>query len=79
VTGFAVWSLVAGYLLRSAHPRLGLGLVIIGVAAALDVVGSATGLRALGELGLFVYLFAFPVFSVAIGVTLLRAADSATS
>lgn len=72
MSGLAVWSMIAGHALRHVHRRLGFALQGIGVCAALDVVGHAAGLRALGEIGLFAYLFAFPAFIAALGVVLLR-------
>lgn len=72
MSGLAVWGLIAGHLLRREQRWLGLALQGIGVCAVLDVVGHAAGLRALGETGLFAYLFAFPVFSALLGVSLLR-------
>ena len=72
MSGLAVWGLVAGGLLRHEHRWLGLFLQGIGVCAALDVVGHAAGVRTLGETGLFAYLFAFPLFTALLGVSLLR-------
>jgi len=78
MTGLAVWSLLSGHLLRRTAPRLGLALMIIGVAAAVDVLGNTAGLGTLGEVGLFTYLFGFPAFSIAIGMMLLRETPSET-
>lgn len=72
MSGFAVWALIAGEALRRENRRLAFVLQIIGVCAAIDVMGHATGMRAVGEFGLFVYLLAFPIFGAALGVQMVR-------
>jgi hypothetical protein len=72
MSGLAVWALIAGHALRREQRWLGLALQGVGVCAVLDVIGHAAGMPALGESGLFAYLFGFPVFSAALGAWLLR-------
>lgn len=71
MSGLVVWCLIAGAQLQRTHRALGAMLLGIGGAAAIDVIGHATGFRTVGETGLFVYLFAYPVFGAWLGFSLL--------
>lgn len=68
----AVWLWMSGAALRAAHRGLGLFSMGLGVCAALDVLGLLLDLEALSMIGLFAYLFLFPVWSAWLGGWLLR-------
>lgn len=68
----AVWLLVGGSLLRREHRPLGTAMMFIGGLSALDVTGMLLGVEAISMPALFGYLFLFPVWSLLLGLWLVR-------
>lgn len=68
----AIWLWMSGSALRSSHRGLGLLAMGLGVCAALDVLGLLIDQEAISMVGLFAYLFLFPVWSAWLGAWLLR-------
>lgn len=68
----AVWLWLGGNALRASHKSLGVFAMALGMCAALDVLGLLSGMEAVSMLGLFAYLFLFPVWSAWLGAWLLR-------
>jgi len=70
---FAVWGLTMGAVLRQHERLLGMGLQLLGLAAAIDVLGMLFHLEWLSMTGLFTYLFGFPVWCAFLGLRWMRA------
>lgn len=68
----AVWLFAGGGLLARSHRRLGLVMTALGACSALDVFGGLIGVEAVSMGGLYGYLFGFPLWSAALGATLLK-------
>lgn len=74
----AVWLWMAGRHLHKAHQPLGLFAMVLGVCSALDVLGLVLGIEIVSMLGLFAYLFLFPVWSAWLGTWMLRGLVTST-
>lgn len=72
MTLLAVWLWMTGNALRTTHKALGIFAMAIGACSALDVCGLLFGVEAISLIGLFAYLFLFPVWSAWLGSWLLR-------
>lgn len=69
----AAWLLVGGSVLRPSRPKLGVSMILLGVCAAVDVVGLLAGAVGLSHAALYVYLTFFPVWAASVGISLVRA------
>jgi hypothetical protein len=68
----AVWWLLLGTVLRREHRALGLFTLVLGVASAVNALGSVFEADALQTPGLTITVLGAPVWSVALGVWVLR-------
>lgn len=73
----AVWLFAGGRLLERTHRRLGLAMMGLGACSILDVFGGLVEVEAVSMGGLYGYLFGFPLWSAALGVTLLKESRTA--
>lgn len=67
-----IWFLGVGLLLRSELRALGIVGMLTGVAALLDSLGTMLGMEGLALLGLSIYILLAPIWTLWIGIDLLR-------
>ena len=67
-----IWFLGVGLLLRSDQRPLGVGSIIVGIAALLDFLGMIVGVDAIALPGLSVFLLLAPIWALWFGIDLLR-------
>jgi hypothetical protein len=67
-----IWFLGIGLLLRSELRALGIVGMLTGIAALLDSLGTILGMEGLALLGLSIYILLAPIWTLWIGIDLLR-------
>lgn len=75
---FAAWALVTGQGIMHRSRALGLGLMLMGGLAVLDVGGGLFSVEGMMMAGLYGYLFGFPLWCAFAGIVLMRYASRAT-
>jgi hypothetical protein len=67
-----IWFLGIGLLLRSERRIFSIASIVLGISALLDSIGMILDIRALADLGLYVYLVLAPIWALWLGIDLLR-------
>ena len=68
----AIWFLGVGYLIRSKHKSLGIFSIVLGVFLLLNTIGNIFNIEVLSLLGLTANILLGPLWSIWLGVLLIR-------
>lgn len=72
----ATWWIGLGLLLRPSMPGIARLSIALGGACVLDMLGNLTGIAPLAEIGLNLYLLLSIIWSIAMGIRLMREANT---